>query len=345
MIERSAQRPWQDFDLVMRAASYAATAHHGDLRKGTSIPYLSHLWSVAALVLEHGGDDEQVAAGLLHDVAEDHGGAARVEEIRATFGDEVARLVEALSDSLVDTEAGGIKPPWRERKERYLDHLARVDHRVALVSACDKLHNARAVLADLRSVGPELWDRFTVQDPADHHWYYRSLVDVLSGKVPEPLGGELRRTVDAIEELTVKSAMASAALSSLPRPAEGVVSSERLLAEMGGHAFGGGVHIGWAWGVDPSRGTYLDFLWEHRMAGITASRFWQDGAREGIPTPAEFRIVWPDPEEDARSEREYIERNRRAYDDLRERGLLPALGQNVGSQDINEYLRTRESDD
>jgi hypothetical protein len=318
--------------------------HRGDLRKSTSIPYLSHLWSVAALVLEHGGDDEQVAAGLLHDVAEDHGGAARIDDLRAEFGDEVARLVAALSDSLVDTDAGEIKPPWRERKERYLHHLEGVDDRVALVSACDKLHNARSVLADLRSVGPELWERFTVQDPAEHRWYYAALVEILSGKVPEALGEELRRTVEQIEELTVRAELASSALSSLPQAAEGVVSQERLVAGEGGHAFGGGVHIGWAWGTDPSRGTYLDFLWEHRMAGITASRFWCDGIREGIPTPAEFRVVSPDPEEDARSEREYIEQNRRAYDDLRERGLLRALGQNVGSQDINEYLRTRESD-
>ncbi len=345
MTDRSAQRPWQDFDLVMRATTYAATAHRGDLRKGTSIPYLSHLWSVAALVLEHRGDDEQVAAALLHDVAEDHGGAARIDDIRAHFGHEVARLVEALSDSLVDTDAGEVKPPWRERKERYLEHLAGVDNRVALVSGCDKLHNARAILSDLRSVGPDLWDRFTVKEPADHVWYYGSLVESLSGKVPEPLGDELRRTVDAIEELTVKGDIALLVLSSLPRPAEGVVSRERLLAETGGHAFGGGVHIGWAWGHDPSRGAYRDFLWEHRMAGITASRIWQDGAREGIPTPAEFRIVSPDPDEDARSEREYAERNRRAYADLRERGLLPAAGQNVGSQDINEYLRTRDADD
>jgi hypothetical protein len=346
MTDRSDQQPWQDFDLVMRATTYAATAHRGDLRKGTSIPYLSHLWSVAALVLEHGGDDEQVAAALLHDVAEDHGGAARIDDIRAHFGDEVARLVEALSDSLVDTDAGEVKPPWRERKDRYLEHLAGVDNRVALVSGCDKLHNARAILSDLRSVGPDFWDRFTVKEPADHVWYYASLVETLSGKVPEPLGDELRRTVDAIKELVAKGEMASFALSSLPQPAVGVVSRERLVAETGGHAFGGGVHIGWAWGVvDPLRGMYLDFLWEHRMAGITASRIWQDGTREGIPTPAEFRVVLPDPDEDARSEREDAERNRRAYADLRERGLLPPAGQNLGSQDINEYLRTRESED
>lgn len=195
---RSADCPWQDFDLVMAASSYAADAHRNDLRKSTAIPYLSHLWSVAALVLEHGGDDEQVAAALLHDVAEDHGGAARVDDLRVRFGSEVARLVAALSDSLVDTDAGATKPPWRERKETYLAHLAEVDERVALVSACDKLHNARCIEADLRAVGADLWQRFTVTDPAEHLWYYGSLAATLRGKVPPALADELDRTVASI---------------------------------------------------------------------------------------------------------------------------------------------------
>ena len=115
-------------------------------------------------------------------------------------------MVEALLDSLVDTDAGEAKAPWRERKERYLEHLSGADSRVALVSACDKLHNARAILSDLRVVGPDLWDRFSVQDPDDHVWYYRSLVEILEGKVPEPLGDELDRTVDAINDLAAEAA-------------------------------------------------------------------------------------------------------------------------------------------
>ncbi|TWH04162.1 HD domain-containing protein [Nocardioides sp. J9] len=201
MAPRATDQPWQDLDLVMRAAAYAADAHRGDLRKGTTIPYLSHLWSVAALVLEHGGDDEQVAAALLHDVAEDHGGTARLADVAKEFGPEVARLVEALSDSLVDTDAGEEKAPWQERKSTYLQHLADVDERVALISACDKLHNARSVEADLREVGPAVWERFRVQEPEQHLWYYRSLVEALRPKVPAALGEMLQRTVAAIEEL------------------------------------------------------------------------------------------------------------------------------------------------
>ncbi len=99
---------------------------------------------------------------------------------------------------MVDTDAGEDKPPWLERKQRYLDHLAHVDGRVALVSACDKLHNARAIVADLRTVGPDLWERFTVKDPSLHEWYYDSLRKTLNGKIPQPLADELGRTVDEL---------------------------------------------------------------------------------------------------------------------------------------------------
>lgn len=209
---RTAEEPWHDFDLVQRTASYAAAEHRQDLRKGTTIPYLSHLWSVAALVLEHGGDDEQVAAGLLHDVVEDHGGAAMLTDIRDQFGPEVARLVEALSDSVVDTTAGEEKPPWRQRKEQYLEHLAAADPRTQLVSACDKLHNARCLLADLSTAGADLWQRFTVTDPAEQLWYYRSLAATLAaGDIPRPLSDELTRTIDALESLSASHADESTA--------------------------------------------------------------------------------------------------------------------------------------
>lgn len=204
---RTEDAPWQDFELVQRAAAHAAKQHREDLRKGTEIPYLSHLWSVAALVLEHGGDDAQVAAGLLHDVVEDHGGAAVLAEIRQQFGDEVARLVEALSDSVLDTTAGEAKAPWKQRKEQYLAHLAEADPRTQLVSACDKLHNARCILADLRTRGPGLWERFTVSDPAEQLWYYRSLAATLTAAdIPRPLADELTRTVDALEALVAEPA-------------------------------------------------------------------------------------------------------------------------------------------
>jgi (p)ppGpp synthase/HD superfamily hydrolase len=198
---RARDRVWQDFEMVQRAAAYAAEAHRDDLRKGTTIPYVSHLWSVAALVLEHGGDDRQVAAAFLHDVVEDHGGLDRLADVRARFGGEIASMVEALSDSTADTDHGEEKRPWRERKEAYLARLAGEHDRVLLVSACDKLHNARSILSDLRLHGDATWNRFTQAEAGQQLWYLRSLVDALAPRVPPALGTELRRTVAAVDEL------------------------------------------------------------------------------------------------------------------------------------------------
>lgn len=197
MVPRTEEQPWQDLAVVRRAFDLAIEAHENDLRKGSSIPYVSHLWSVAALVLEHGGDDNQVAAALLHDSVEDSGGLAMLERIEALNRD-VAFLVEHLSDSVVDTTKGEHKPDWQTRKISYLRSLEDADERVLLVSACDKLHNARCILADHRAVGPDLWSRFNVSDPVAQAWYYDSLARTFSGRVPSALDAELRRTVDAL---------------------------------------------------------------------------------------------------------------------------------------------------
>jgi (p)ppGpp synthase/HD superfamily hydrolase len=129
-----------------KAVDYARTLHAADIRKGTAIPYLSHVLSVAALVLEHGGSEDHAIAALLHDLGEDHGGREQIEAIRAEFGDLVADIVEACSDDL--PAAGEEKRAWRERKEAYIAHLRSASADAVLVSAADKLHNARALVAD-----------------------------------------------------------------------------------------------------------------------------------------------------------------------------------------------------
>jgi (p)ppGpp synthase/HD superfamily hydrolase len=197
MAERTQAQPWQDLDLVRAAWALAIEAHERDVRKGSTVPYVSHLWSVAALVLEHGGDDAQVAAALLHDSVEDAGGTAMLRRIEA-LDPGVADLVEHLSDSVVDTTVGEQKPDWKVRKVGYLRSLETADERVLLVSACDKLHNARCILADHRALGAELWSRFNVSDPRQQAWYYDSLARAFSGRVPAALDDELRRTVDAL---------------------------------------------------------------------------------------------------------------------------------------------------
>ena len=137
------------------ALVYATQIHAHQHRKGTGIPYVSHLMAVASLVLEHGGTETEAIGALLHDAAEDAGGSGRTEDIRLRFGPDVAAIVEGCSDTDVTP-----KPPWKERKIAYIEHIAAASDSVRLVSAADKLHNARAILKDYRELGESLWDRF-----------------------------------------------------------------------------------------------------------------------------------------------------------------------------------------
>jgi GTP pyrophosphokinase len=151
--------------------------------------------SVAALVLEYGGDEDAAISGLLHDAIEDSDDGGRTEaRIRGEFGPRVADIVVGCSDAVA--VPGEAKAPWRERKERYIRHLAsETDPRVLLVSACDKLHNARSIVADLRAIGVAVWTRFSQRDPAQHLWYYQSLAGCYAGRVPEGLAAELSRVL------------------------------------------------------------------------------------------------------------------------------------------------------
>jgi (p)ppGpp synthase/HD superfamily hydrolase len=160
------------------AVAYAAEAHRLQARKGTANPYFSHPMGVASLVLENGGNEDQAIAGLLHDILEDCGGAHEVA-IREAFGDRVAHLVLGCTDALPDAE--GEKGPWKDRKDAYLEHLRTADNGTILVSACDKLHNARAIAADLLA-GQDVFERFTA-DRAGTLWYYRALHSIFSERL------------------------------------------------------------------------------------------------------------------------------------------------------------------
>ncbi|SKT54940.1 metal dependent phosphohydrolase [Mycobacteroides abscessus subsp. massiliense] len=178
------------------ALKYAAEKHQRQTRKGGEIPYVGHLLSVAGLVIEAGGTEEQAIAALLHDAAEDQGGTQTLHEIRERFGVDVERIVAECSDTFESP-----KPPWRERKASYIEHLHDASSDTILVSLADKVDNARAILRDFRQIGPELWERFSVTDPGDHLWYYRSLLDVYQRKSDSWLVDELQRTLDALDEL------------------------------------------------------------------------------------------------------------------------------------------------
>jgi (p)ppGpp synthase/HD superfamily hydrolase len=156
--------------------------------------------AVAAIVGENDGTENEVVAALLHDAPEDRGGKERLEEIRARFGDEVAEIVDGCTDTYEYP-----KPEWQPRKEAYIAHVAEASPSVRLVSAADKLHNARSILADLRASGDELWDRFTGGKEGTL-WYYRALVEANDGADPNPVVEELDRVVREIETLAERPA-------------------------------------------------------------------------------------------------------------------------------------------
>ena len=176
------------------ALAYAAELHRNQTRKGGDIPYLGHLLSVASLVIEAGGSQTQAIAALLHDAAEDQGGQQTLAEIGRKFGPEVADIVAQCSDTFEEP-----KPPWQERKERYIEHLGEASEDTILVSLADKLDNARAILRDFREHGDELWQRFSVHDPQKHLWYYKSLLKVYEQRNTTWLVAELRRVLDELE--------------------------------------------------------------------------------------------------------------------------------------------------
>src|SRR2546423_7448998 len=152
------------------ALIYATRAHGNQTRKKTGSPFAAHILGVTAIALEYGADETEAISALLHDTVEDCGGAERLRDIREKFGDEVAKIGDGCT-ATYETP----KPPWSERKRAYIDHLKTSDSSTRLVSASDKLHNTRAILAELRRNGTEVFDRFAGKKDGTL-WYYRALV-------------------------------------------------------------------------------------------------------------------------------------------------------------------------
>lgn len=194
-------------DCVTRASALAIELHQNQVRKGTTVPYIAHLFGVASLVLEDGGDSEETAAALLHDAVEDQGGRPTLERIRAEFGERVAAIVEACSDSI--PEPGQAKAPWRARKEAYLVHLQAIVNAAAddelsrsilRVGAADKLHNLRSIVADYRVLGEATWARFNGGRDGTL-WYYRSVVAIYRAGPPARSVDVLARVLGDLEGL------------------------------------------------------------------------------------------------------------------------------------------------
>ena len=182
------------------ALSYAAMVHNGQAKKGTSIPYISHLLGVCALVLEYGGSEEAAIAALLHDTLEDHPETVTPEILREKFGEGGLKIVEACTDTPPNYQ-GGQKPLWRERKEAYLNHIRRADFVICQVALADKLHNVRAILTDYKQIGDKLWPRFN-EGKEGQLWYFRNLVSAFrEAGIQSQMLEEFARSVTELDQL------------------------------------------------------------------------------------------------------------------------------------------------
>lgn len=220
--------------LTLRYAAavvYASSLHENQVRKSTNIPYISHLFGVSSLILEAGGDEDMAIAGLLHDGPEDQGGKETLDHIREHFGDRVAHIVEGCTDSL--TAKPEQKARWRKRKEEYIAHLEGADDDTLTVSLADKLHNARAIVSDLRITGLKTWERFNNQtSPMDILWYYSQILKI--GEEREGnrfLVTNLGEAVQEMRRLTPPPAGATAA--EISRYAMSYNAYERWFADIG----------------------------------------------------------------------------------------------------------------
>ena len=184
-------------ERVAKALALAVQAHDGQKRKGTDIPYVAHPMGVASIALDYGATEDQAIAALLHDVLED-GGPQFVSIIRERFGEAVLAIVEGCTDGVPDAQ--GRKADWKERKRSYLDHLETAADEIILVSGADKLHNARAIVSDLQSVGPAVFDRFTAGRDGTL-WYYAEMLDALATGWSHPLLRELSDAIDDMQRL------------------------------------------------------------------------------------------------------------------------------------------------
>ncbi|MGC9504482.1 HD domain-containing protein [Baaleninema sp.] len=177
------------------ALVWASELHQTQVRKGSGVPYVAHVLGVASLALEYGANEDEAIAALLHDAIEDCGGAAIAAEIRRRFGDRVTEIVEGCTDAQTTP-----KPPWRSRKEAYIAKIFSASPSVRLVSAADKLYNARSIVKDYAIVGEDIWERFRGKKEGTL-WYYRAIVDAFRQVETTPIVAELDRVVSQLTAL------------------------------------------------------------------------------------------------------------------------------------------------
>jgi len=188
-------------DRFGEALMFAEKLHRAQTRKGNDIPYVAHLLAAAATVLEHGGDEDTAIAALLHDAVEDQGGLKTRDAIEARFGQRVAALVMACTDS-VDVDPAA-KEPWEQRKRRHIEKLRSVNREVALITIGDKLHNLNAMIRDVERDGRDSLDRFNA--PGQLVWYFESIADALEAHAETAPIAELRERVRTLERLILSA--------------------------------------------------------------------------------------------------------------------------------------------
>jgi (p)ppGpp synthase/HD superfamily hydrolase len=192
----SEDQPTQLTNRFEDALVYATELHSGQNRKRSQVPYIAHLLGVTSLVLEDGGDEDEAIAALLHDAVEDQGGLKTLEAIRERYGEHVAMIVSACTDSFTEP-----KPPWRERKESYLEILRQADPSVQRVSLADKVYNAHSTLRDVQIEGQAAWSKFK-QGKQGALWYYHAIIEALDSRSTSYLLTELKEIVAELEQLS-----------------------------------------------------------------------------------------------------------------------------------------------
>ena len=208
-------------ERFIRAVDYARTLHI-EARKGSGIPVMAHLLGVASLVMGETGHvvfpitEDMVIAALLHDAAEDHGGFLRLKDIDYNFGSDVARMVKGLSDTLAENP--NEKEPWEQRKQAYVEQLRREPDDVQLISAADKLYNARTILDDYRKIGPEVWARFK-RGRDQQLWYFGALLEVFEQSRTNRIVEEFKRVVEDLTQISAREATSGdSPKAARPRP-------------------------------------------------------------------------------------------------------------------------------
>jgi (p)ppGpp synthase/HD superfamily hydrolase len=193
----------EDRRRLARAFKLTLRWHAFQQRKNSEIPYMSHLVQVMGIILEHSGDVDQAIAGLFHDALEDAPGATERKEretiILEKFGEDVMQIVLDCTDTGVD-ESIGEKAPWRKRKEKYLEHLAKTSDRSLLVAACDKRHNLYSMVWDLRHSGIEYLASFNAE-PDQQVWFFEKVLEAIEGRVPERLFSEMETLTGELRDL------------------------------------------------------------------------------------------------------------------------------------------------